>query len=127
MANLLQYTPFMRVPDFEAAVKFFTEVLGFDVDFDMDNYCYLVRDRVALRMMGNTPQDFAPAGNRRYAHYVDVADVDGLYAELKPKLDLLPKEDVFGPCDMPYLQREIGVIGPDGNWFVFGQDIRGRG
>lgn len=124
--NLLQLTPFMRVPDFEAGKRFFVEVLGFQIDFEMENYCYLVRDRVAIRMMGNTDEDFAPPGNRRYAYYVDVRDVDGLYAELKPRLDALPEGDVFGPCDQPYRQREVGVICPDGNWFVFGQDIRER-
>jgi catechol 2,3-dioxygenase-like lactoylglutathione lyase family enzyme len=126
LANLLQLTPFMRVPDFDKAIAFFVDTLGFELDFHMDNYCYLRRERVAIRMMGNTAEDFAPPGNRRYAYYVDVADVDALYAELKPKLDLLPGDDVFGPCDMPYLQREIGVICPDGNWLVFGQDIRDR-
>lgn len=126
LMTLYQITPFMRVPDFEAGKRFFVEVLGFTADFELPNYCYLCRDRVAIRMMGNTEEDFAPPGNRRYAHYVDVADVDALYAELKPRLDRLPPDDVFGPCDQPYRQREFGVIGPDGNWFVFGQDIRDR-
>lgn len=127
MANLLQITPFIRVPDFDAGIAFFVETLGFELEFRLDNYAYLQRERVAIRMMGNTATDFAPPGNRRYAYYVDVRDVDGLWAELKPKLDLLPKDDVLGPCDTDYLQREIGVIAPDGNWLVFGQDIRDRG
>lgn len=121
--NLIQITPFIRVPDFERAVTFFVETLGFAPGFKMDNYCYLSRDGAAIRMMGNTGEDFAPPGNRRYAHYIDVRDVDALFAELKPRLDQLPKDDVFGPCDTEYRMREIGVIAPDGNWLVFGQSI----
>src|SRR2546430_12234016 len=49
--------------------------------------------------------DGAPPGNRRFAYYIDVRDVDGLYTELKPKLDTLPKGDVYGPVNQPYGQR----------------------
>ena len=50
-------------------------------------------------------------------------DVDALHAELKPKLDTLPKGDVHGPADKGYGQRELIVLAPDGNLFVFGQAI----
>ena len=63
------------------------------------------------------------AGNRRFAYYIDVRDVDGLYAELKPKLDTLPKGDVYGPVDQSYGQRELLVLAPDGNLLAFGQAI----
>jgi hypothetical protein len=53
-----------------------------------------------------------------------VEDVEGLYAELKPKLDTLPKGDVHGPADKVYGQRELLVLAPDGNLIAFGQDIR---
>jgi hypothetical protein len=54
-----------------------------------------------------------------------VRDVDSLYAELKPKLDTLPKEDVHGPVNQPYGQRELLVLAPDGNLLAFGQAISG--
>lgn len=65
-----------------------------------------------------------PSGNKRYAYYVDVRDVDQLYAELKPKLDTLPEDDIHGPADEDYGQRELSVVAPDGNLIVFGQAIK---
>ena len=63
-------------------------------------------------------------GTRRFAYYVDVRDVDALYAQLKPKLATLPPRDVLGPADKPYRQRELLVLAPDGNLIAFGQAIR---
>ena len=64
-----------------------------------------------------------PNGDSRFAYYVDVRDVDALYAELKPKLDTLPNGDVHGPADKAYGQRELLVLAPDGNLIAFGQAI----
>jgi hypothetical protein len=64
-------------------------------------------------------------GGFRYTSYVDVDDVDALFAELKPGLDRLPPERVNPPCDMEYGQRDFSVLGPDGDWIGFGSPIRG--
>lgn len=50
-------------------------------------------------------------------------DVDALYAELKPKLETLPPADAHGPADKPYGQRELLVLGPDGDLIAFGMPI----
>jgi hypothetical protein len=52
--------------------------------------------------------------------------VDALYAELKAKLDTLPKADVHGPADKPYDQRELAILAPDCNLLVFGHSIAER-
>ena len=123
MDNFIQITPFMHVPDIDAAIAFFTDVLGFETLFRMDDYAYLEREGVGIRMLQNRGDDGAPPGNRRFAYYIDVRDVDALYAELKPKLDALPPRDVHGPADKPYNQRELLVLAPDGNLIAFGQAI----
>jgi catechol 2,3-dioxygenase-like lactoylglutathione lyase family enzyme len=125
MANFLQITPFMHVPDMDRAVRFFEEVLGFAAGFRMDDYAYVEREGAAIRILQNHGEDGAPPGNRRFAYYVDVRDVDALHAELKPKLDTLPPGDVHGPADKPYRQRELAIVAPDGNLIVFGQAIAG--
>jgi hypothetical protein len=56
-------------------------------------------------------------------YYIDVEDVDGLLAELKPKLDTLPDGPRSGPRDQPYGQRELMIVAPNGNLLVFGQSI----
>jgi hypothetical protein len=89
----------------------------------MKDYAYLHRETVGIRLLENRGTDGAPPGNRRYAYYVDVRDVDALYAELKPKLDRLPNGDVHGPADKEYGQRELLVLAPDGNLIAFGHDI----
>jgi len=123
-SNFIQITPFMHVGDLGAAVAFFTDTLGFSVLVRMSDYAYVHRETAGLRIMRNRGDDGAPPGNRRFAYYVDVRDVDGLHAELKPKLDALPAGDVHGPVNQDYGQRELMVRAPDGNLIVFGQAIK---
>jgi len=123
MGNFRQITPFMHVPDLADAIAFFEDILGFQTLFRMDDYAYLHRETVGIRMLQNHGDDGAPPGNRRFAYYVDVHDVDALHAELKPKLDTLPPGDLHGPADKPYGQRELLVLAPDGNLIAFGHAI----
>ena len=124
MSNFIQITPFMHVEDLHRALTFFTDILGFEVQFRMDDYAYLHRETTGFRILQQHGPEGAPPGNRRFAYYIDVRDVDQLYAELKPKLDTLPKGDVFGPVNQSYGQRELLVLAPDGNLIAFGQAIR---
>ena len=117
----------MHVTDIERALTFFTETLGFKVLLRMENYAYIHRETVGFRLLEERGPDGAPPGNRRFAYYIDVHDVDRLYAELKPKLDALPQGDVHGPADKGYGQRELLVLAPDGNLIAFGQAIRKAG
>ncbi len=115
-------TPFLRVPDIDKAIAFFTDTLGFKLGVSWGGYGFVYRDEIAFRMVQD---DLPPRGNGRYTSYVDVDDVDGLYAELKPKLDLLPAGHVCTPFDADYGQREFTVIGPDGDLIAFGAAIPG--
>jgi catechol 2,3-dioxygenase-like lactoylglutathione lyase family enzyme len=123
MSNFLQITPFMHVQDLDPALRFFTDILGFKVAFrsSAPGYAYVEREGVAFRILEASEARY---GEREYAYYIDLRDVDALYAELKPKLDTLPKSHVMGPFDQPYLQRELLVRAPDGNIIAFGQAIK---
>jgi catechol 2,3-dioxygenase-like lactoylglutathione lyase family enzyme len=123
VSNFIQITPFMHVSDLEQAITFFTQTLGFETLLRAANYAYIERENVGFRLLEQTGKDGAPPGNRRFAYYIDVHDVDLLYTELKPKLDALPKADVYGPVDQSYGQRELLVLAPDGNLIAFGQAI----
>ncbi len=125
MSNFIQVTPFMHVDDLNRAVAFFTDILGFETRFRVANYAYVERETVGFRILEQKGPDGAPPGNRRFAYYIDVRDVDGLYAELKPKLDTLPAGEVYGPVNQSYGQRELLVLSPDGNLIAFGQAIGG--
>ncbi|MES2695046.1 MAG: VOC family protein [Verrucomicrobiota bacterium] len=122
--NLQQITPFMHVPDMGRALAFF-ELLGFETLYREANYAYVAREKAAIRVLENEGSGGGLPGNRRYAYYVDVRDVDALYRELQEKLETLPKGDVCGPFDQEYRMRELTIVAPDGNLLVFGQAIQG--
>lgn len=123
MSNFIQVTPFMMVENLDGAVSFFTEILGFKTLLRVSDYAYVHRETAGFRILERRGPQGAPPGNRRFAYYIDVRNVDELYAELKPKLDTLPSGDVYGPVDQPYGQRELFVLAPDGNLLAFGQAI----
>ena len=123
MSNFIQVTPFMIVDDLDRALMFFTDILGFEVRVRKTDYAYVHRETAGFRIWEQTGADAAPPGTRRFAYYIDVRDVDRLHAELKPKLDTLPKGDVYGPVNQHYGQRELLVLAPDGNLLAFGQAI----
>ena len=114
----------MQVQDLERAISFFTDILGFEVRYRVGNYAYVHRETAGFRILEERGPNGVQPGNRRFAYYIDVHDVDQLHAELKHKLDTLPKGDVFGPVDQSYGQRELLVLAPDGNLLAFGQPIR---
>lgn len=122
MPQLRHITPFLRVPDTNAALAFFTDTLGFKVSIHEGAYALVYRDDVAFRLIED--EKLPPRGNGRYTSYIDVDDADALFAELKPKLDLLPAGHVTPPCDQPYGQRDFAVIGPDGDLIGFGSPIK---
>jgi catechol 2,3-dioxygenase-like lactoylglutathione lyase family enzyme len=123
MSNFIQITPFMHVEDLEKALTFFNDILGFETQFRVHDYAYVHRETAGFRIWQQKGADAAPPGTRRFAYYIDVRDVDQLYAELKPKLDTLLARDVYGPVNQPYGQRELLVLAPDGNLIAFGQAI----
>jgi catechol 2,3-dioxygenase-like lactoylglutathione lyase family enzyme len=125
MSNFIQLTGFLYVDNLERALTFFNDILGFETQFRRADYAYVHRETAGFRIWEQTGADAAPPGTRRFAYYIDVRDVDGLYAELKPRLDTLPKGDVHGPMDKSYGQRELLVLAPDGNLIAFGQAIGG--
>lgn len=125
MSNFIQLTGFLYVDNLERALTFFNDILGFETRFRRPDYAYVHRETAGFRIWKQPGADAPPRGTRRFAYYIDVRDVDGLYAELKPKLDNLPQGDVHGPMDKSYGQRELLVLAPDGNLIAFGQAIEG--
>ncbi len=127
MTTLFQITPFLHVPDLEKALDFFTRVLRFEVKWQMSDYRYLEWGDTALRVLEEKGRTPAPGDKTRVTTYIDVSDVDALYAELKPGLTRLPQGDVQAPVDQPWNQREFQVRLPDGQWLTFGQPSSKRG
>lgn len=126
MSNILQITPFLHVDNLAQALDLFTRVLRFEVKFSQSDYAYLEHGPVALRILEEPGRPTALGGKARMTVYIDVRDVDALYAELLPELRSLPAGDVEPPSDKPWNQRELHVRLPDGDWLAFGQPVEAR-
>lgn len=124
MHNIQQITPFMYADDLDVAVRFFRDLLGFAAVVHTDDYAYLEREGAAIRIMHNSPEcRVPPAAGRPFRYYMDVRDVDAIAAELRPGLQHLPADHVYGPVNQTYGQREFMILAPDGGVVVFGQGI----
>lgn len=124
MSNIYRITPFMHVRDVKAAMAFFKDILGFKaLPLPNQGYAFMHRDGIAIRILQSNDKDGGLPGNRRFAYYIDVEDVDAIHSEIKAGLDTLPHGDVMGPVNQPYGQRELMIIAPDGNVLVFGQEM----
>ena len=77
-SNVIQITPFMHVEDLEQALSFFNEILGFQTLSRADGYAYIQRETAGIRILQNDVTCRTPNGDRRFAYYVDVRDVDAL-------------------------------------------------
>ena len=125
MSNFIRITPFMHVADVDRAVRFFADVLGFKVWVNRPDFAYVQREVAGVRILkaSTSPGEIPGPGTRAVRYYIDVKDVDAVYAEVKPKLDALWSGRVYGPVDQKHGQRELMIEGPDGDLVVFGQEI----
>jgi len=119
--ELRAITPLVPVANLDSSVEFFTETLGFEAVFRMEGYAYLKRDQVAIRLLKAAFDTQDPA--RQQSCYIDVEELDALYAELKSKLDQLPEGRVRAPFNQDYGQREFHVTDEDCLLIFFGEAI----
>ena len=112
-------TPIVPVSDLDRALEFYTSMLGFTVQAKDDGYAYIVRDDVALRLLTATE---GPVSGEQ-ACYICVENIDGLFEQMKAKLDRLPEGRVRAPFDQPYGQREFHVTDEDSLLIFFGEPI----
>ncbi len=127
MARILQLTPFVLCSSLQNQIDFYCERLGFSCGFRQDNYAFLSRGPLAIRLLECPPRDDGKLLGEEQSFYIDVEGVDALYDSLKPGLEDLPDGRVRSPFDQPYQQREFHVIDEDGTLIFFGEDIRPRG
>ncbi|PSL21812.1 bleomycin resistance protein [Shimia abyssi] len=120
-----QVTPFVPCSDLSRQIGFYQDVLGFALGFQAENYAFMRRDAVAVRLIEVDKSVDLSTPERETSFYIDVEGIDALYLSLKPKLDLLGKRRVRAPFDQDYGQREFHVIDEDCTLIFFGEAIRG--
>ena len=96
--------------------KFYTEKLGFTFHADWDGYLIFSRDEVFIHLW---PTD-NPQVPKDTGCYVNVTDVDGLYAEYSAQGIIHPNGHLK---DMPWQMRQFSIIDNNGNLIHFGQEI----
>ena len=121
--RLTQITPFVPCTSLARQMVFYRDVLGFAVGFEAPNYAFLRRDDVAVRLVEVDASVDLSHPEREGSFYIDVRDVDTVYAEMKPRLDPLPEGRVRAPFDQDYGQREFHVADEDCTLIFFGEAI----
>ncbi|MFK7838128.1 MAG: bleomycin resistance protein [Sulfitobacter sp.] len=122
--QLTQITPFVPCTSLQAQMAFYCDVLGFEVGFQAENYAFLFRDAVAVRLVEVLDYVDLSHPEREGSFYIDVVGLDDLYAALKPALDALPAGRVQPPLDQPYGQREFHVADEDCTTVYFGEAVK---
>ena len=119
--ELTQITPFVLCASLKRQIAFYCDTLGFEMQFQADNYAFLRRGRAGLRLLQCPANKDGRSLGGDHSFYIDVRDIDALYDELRPMLDKLPAKRVRGPFDQPYGQREFHVLDEDGALVFFGE------
>ncbi|EEE38452.1 bleomycin resistance family protein [Rhodobacteraceae bacterium KLH11] len=127
MARILELTPFVLCSSLERQIAFYCDRLGFTCTFQQDNYAFLRRDPVAIRLLECPARADGRLLGDDQSFYIDVEGIDALYEKLRPRLQGLPEGKVRPPFDQPYQQREFHVLDEDGTLVFFGEDISERG
>ncbi len=121
MPRLAQITPFVLASDLERQIAFYRDRLGFELTFHAENYAFLRRDDVAIRLIECPPREDGKALGDEHSFYIDVDEIDDLYDSLASGLADLPQGRVRAPFDQPYGQREFHVLDEDGALVFFGE------
>jgi hypothetical protein len=123
MTTVHQITPFLHVPDLQAALGFLCDSLEFEVKLKDGNYAYLELGGCGLRILEERLRKLTVDGKARVSVYIDVPNVDEIHARLRSKLERLPPENVTPLANKSWKQREFQVRLPDGDWLAFGQSV----
>jgi len=120
MAELTKVRCVLAVLDLDAAVEYYTSVLGMSVDFTAPGWAFLSRG--AFRLMLGHCADAAPAhelGDHSYFVYVTVEAIDEFFGEVVANGATLTQR----LADKPWGMREFGVRTPEGHRIMFGQEL----
>jgi uncharacterized glyoxalase superfamily protein PhnB len=107
--------PVLRVADFNAAVAYYRDVLGFTVGFQYDDYVSLQLDKAVLHL--GVPKPGKPAGGGTV--YVIRDEVDGYFGSIRAR-GVKPERE---PADQFYGMRDFEISDPDGNRLLFGCNL----
>ena len=114
----ISITAVIHVSDLQSAAAYYTDILGFKIDFRFGDYLGLTYGNVSIHLNGpkNQGTKKAPGG----AHFcIDCDEVDSYYTSISGKGALIS----VPLADREYGVRDFAVNDKDGNTLVFGTAI----
>jgi len=108
--------PILASLNTEEAVKFYTEKLGFTFHSEWDGYLIFSRDGIGLHFWSTDNPEYPKNTGR----YINVTEVDQLYAEYKVHQVIHPEGAIK---DMPWEMRQFSILDNNGNIIHFGENI----
>lgn len=123
--TLKQITPFVPCTSLDAQIAFYRDVLGFEVRFQANNYAYLKREAVAIRLVEVPSKVDLKHPEREGSFYIDAEGLDEVYEVMRPALDTLAEGRVRPPFNQDYGQREFHVSDEDCTLVFFGEAVSG--
>jgi uncharacterized glyoxalase superfamily protein PhnB len=122
--ELKDVIPILDVRDVEAALRFYVDRLGFQVDFryedDPSNYAGVRRGAVYLHMQWQHEDEFRKGTAGRLRVRILVDDPDALFEEYRAKGVFDERTQVR---ETAWRTREFGFRDPDGNGLTFYRDL----
>jgi catechol 2,3-dioxygenase-like lactoylglutathione lyase family enzyme len=112
--KILGASSVLQVSDLETAVKFYRDVLGFEVAFRYGNYAGVCSGDFSLHLCAHHVWK-RPVGGGALFIYCD--EVDQYCEEIRSRGAVIRGE----PADQEYGMRDFVVSDPDGNVLTFGR------
>src|SRR5262245_2210644 len=123
MARLEATRLILAVRDLRTATDFYVNILGFRRDFgdESDGWSWLSRDNFRVGL-GECPDTVSASelGDHSYVAYVNVDEIDALYAEFVSRGAPIRTP----PETKPWGMREFALQTPDGHRMTFGSTAR---
>lgn len=100
----------------QETVDFYTRILGFTFHSSWDGYLIFSRDGVNVHLWPCNNPEIA----RNTGCYINLTNVDGLYAEYKPHGIIHPD----GQLEVkPWEMKQFSILDNNGNIIHFGEDV----
>ena len=122
MARIVGSRCVLAVQDLALSTRYYVDVLGFKLDFQVPGWSFLSRDSFGV-MLGEC-SDAPPAGDlgdHSYFAYLRVEGVDEFSREVSSR----GAKTMSPPQDKPWGMREFALGTPDGHRLTVGEEIRG--
>jgi catechol 2,3-dioxygenase-like lactoylglutathione lyase family enzyme len=111
-------SPVIPVADMESSIRFFADILGFDVAVQSPDYSVLIRDDASVHLARAADQSVLEATRGHMSAYLEVEDIESLWAHVSRFRDRYKIRDLF---DRDYGMREFHIVACDDCLILVGE------